>query len=33
LWNTTWFVRKLPSDITATVGNQALVDWVRGVIQ
>jgi hypothetical protein len=33
LWNTTWFLRKLPTDITATVGNQAMVDGVRGVIQ
>jgi hypothetical protein len=33
VWSTTWYLRKLPSTITATVGNQALVDWVRGVIQ
>ena len=32
-WTTTWFLRKLPGTIAATVGNQALVDWVRSVIQ
>lgn len=26
-------VRKLPSGITATTGNQALVDWVRNLIK
>ncbi len=31
-WTTTWYVRKLPTGISATP-NQALVDWVRGVIQ
>jgi hypothetical protein len=31
-WTTTWYVRKLPTGIGATP-NQALVDWVRGVIQ
>ena len=31
-WTTTWYVRKLPTGISATP-NQALVDWVRGLIQ
>ena len=31
-WATTWYVRKLPTGISATP-NQALVDWVRGLIQ
>jgi hypothetical protein len=30
-WTTTWYVRKLPTGISATP-NQALVDWVRGLI-
>jgi hypothetical protein len=31
-WTTTWYVRKLPTGINATP-NQALVDWVRGLLQ
>ena len=31
-WTTTWYVRKLPTGISATP-NQALVDWVRSLIQ
>jgi hypothetical protein len=31
-WTTTWYVRKLPAGISATP-NQALVDWVRGLLQ
>jgi hypothetical protein len=33
VWTTTWYMRKLPSGITATPGNQALVDWVRNLIK
>jgi hypothetical protein len=32
-WTVTWFVRKLPDGVTATAGNQALVDFVKSVIQ
>jgi hypothetical protein len=32
IWSTLWYVRKLPADITATVGNQALLDWVRTIV-
>jgi hypothetical protein len=32
-WTVTWFVRKLPSGVTATVGSQALVDFVNSVVQ
>ncbi len=32
VWTTTWYVRKLPSGISAAP-SQALVDWVRGLIQ
>jgi hypothetical protein len=32
-WTVTWFVRKLPSGVMATAGNQALVDFVKSVIQ
>ena len=28
-----WYVRKLPSTLSATIGNQALVDWVRTLIK
>jgi hypothetical protein len=32
-WTVTWFVRKLPSGVTATPGNQALVDFVKSLVQ
>jgi hypothetical protein len=32
-WTVTWYVRKLPSGVTATAGNQALVDFVNGLVQ
>jgi hypothetical protein len=32
-WTVTWFVRKLPSGVMATAGNQALVDFVKSVVQ
>jgi hypothetical protein len=32
-WTVTWFVRKLPSGVTATAGSQALVDFVNGLVQ
>ncbi len=32
-WTVTWFIRKLPSGVTATAGSQALVDFVKSVIE
>jgi hypothetical protein len=32
-WTVTWFVRKLPSGVTATAGNQMLVDFVKSLVQ
>jgi hypothetical protein len=32
-WNVTWIVRKLPAGMTATPGNQALVDYVKSLVQ
>ena len=32
-WTVTWYVRKLPAGLTATVGNQMLVDYVTSLIQ
>jgi hypothetical protein len=32
-WTVTWFVRKLPSGVMATAGNQALVDFVKTLVQ
>ena len=32
-WSTTWYLRELPSDIEATAGNAALVEFVESVIQ
>jgi hypothetical protein len=31
-WPVKWFIRKLPSDITAEVGNQKLIDYVRALV-
>ncbi|HWP09458.1 MAG TPA: hypothetical protein VNN72_27140 [Polyangiaceae bacterium] len=32
-WTVTWFVRKLPSGVTAMAGSQALVDFVKSLVQ
>ena len=32
-WSTVWYLRELPSDIEATAGNAALVEFVERVIQ
>ena len=32
-WTVTWYVRRLPADIAATIGNPRLVDYVRALIQ
>lgn len=32
-WTVTWYARKLPPGLTATVGNQMLVDYVSSLIQ
>jgi len=32
-WTVTWFVRQLPSGVTATAGNQQLVDFVSSLVQ
>jgi hypothetical protein len=32
-WTVTWFVRRLPSGVTATVGNQQLVSFVQSLVQ
>ena len=32
-WTVTWFVRQLPTGITATAGNQQLVDFVTSLVQ
>ena len=32
-WNVTWFVRKLPTGVTATAGNQQLADFVTSLVQ
>jgi len=32
-WTVTWFVRKLPSGVTATAGSQPLVDFVKSLVQ
>ena len=32
-WTVTWFVRKLPDGVTATAGSQALVDFVKSLVQ
>jgi len=32
-WTVTWFVRKLPSGVTATAGNQQLVDFVKSLVE
>ena len=31
-WSVRWLLRKLPAGVDATLGNMALVDWVRGEI-
>jgi hypothetical protein len=33
VWTVTWYVRKLPAGMAATIGNQQLVDYVRALIQ
>jgi hypothetical protein len=32
-WTVTWFVRRLPEGVMPTAGNQALVDFVEGLVQ
>ncbi|HSU38700.1 MAG TPA: DUF4380 domain-containing protein, partial [Polyangiaceae bacterium] len=32
-WTVIWFVRKLPDGVTATAGNQQLVDFVKSIVQ
>jgi hypothetical protein len=32
-WSVTWIVRRLPSGVTATVGNQQLVQFVQSLVQ
>lgn len=32
-WTVTWYVRQLPAEITPTVGNQMLVDYVTSLVQ
>jgi hypothetical protein len=32
-WTVTWIVRKLPAGMTATPGNQALVDYVKSLVE
>jgi len=32
-WTVTWFVRRLPSGVTATVGDQQLVSFVQSLVQ
>jgi hypothetical protein len=32
-WTVTWFVRRLPAGVTATVGNQQLVSFVQSLVQ
>jgi Domain of unknown function (DUF4380) len=32
-WAVTWYVRRLPAGVAATIGNQQLVDYVRALIQ
>jgi hypothetical protein len=32
-WTVIWFVRKLPDGVTATAGNQQLVDFVKSLVQ
>jgi hypothetical protein len=32
-WTVTWFVRKLPSGLTATAGSQELVDFVKSLVE
>ncbi len=32
-YNVTWFAKKLPQGVTATAGNQALVDFVQSLVQ
>ncbi|HEX6764365.1 MAG TPA: hypothetical protein VF103_02780, partial [Polyangiaceae bacterium] len=32
-WTVTWFVKRLPSGVTATAGNQALVTFVQSLVQ
>jgi len=33
MWTVTWFVRRLPSGVTATAGNQQLVSFVQSLVQ
>jgi hypothetical protein len=32
-WTVTWYLKRLPADITATAGNAALVQFVRDTIR
>jgi hypothetical protein len=32
-WTVTWFVKRLPAGVTATVGNQQLVSFVQSLVQ
>jgi hypothetical protein len=32
-WTVTWFVKRLPTGVTATVGDQALVQFVQSLVQ
>jgi hypothetical protein len=31
-WRVTWLLRRLPSGVRASMGNDALVSWVRSVV-
>jgi hypothetical protein len=32
-WSVTWFVKRLPQGVTATVGNAQLVAFVQSLVQ
>jgi hypothetical protein len=32
-WSVTWFVKKLPQGVTASVGNEDLVAFVQSLVQ